>query len=238
VVCCFWFLVSSLQFAVTAYKLEVTTNYESNRQTKNRKPKTRNRKLENRNQKPQTKNQKPFPLSRKIPNNELNRLNVDEFKSSPKMPFMILLDNVRSMNNIGSVFRTADAFRCSAVGLFGITATPPHREIHKTALGAEESVEWFYEKDISSALNRLKEDGYTIAAIEQVEGNISLDKFFPVAGKKYAFIFGHEMNGVSEEALGHCDMFIEIPQQGTKHSLNIAVAVGIVAWHFILKIEK
>ena len=168
---------------------------------------------------------------RKIQNAELHRLSVDDFKHAKKKPFIILLDNVRSMNNIGSVFRTADAFMCQAVGLCGITATPPHREIHKTALGAEESVHWFYEKEISDAVLRLKSEGFTIAAIEQIEGGISLEKFIPDNKKKYAFIFGHEINGVSEDVLKHCDLFIEIPQHGTKHSLNVAVAVGVVCWH-------
>jgi tRNA G18 (ribose-2'-O)-methylase SpoU len=150
-----------------------------------------------------------------------------------RSPFMLILDNVRSMNNIGSVFRTADAFNCESVGLTGITATPPHREIHKTALGAEETVAWFYEKNISDALQRLKSEGYIIAAIEQVEGNILLNEFRPDKDRKYAFIFGHEINGVSEEALELADIFIEIPQKGTKHSLNISVAAGVVAWHFV-----
>jgi 23S rRNA (guanosine2251-2'-O)-methyltransferase len=170
---------------------------------------------------------------RKIQNADLGRLSVDDFKQAKKKPFILLLDNVRSMNNIGSVFRTADAFCCTAVGLCGITATPPHREIHKTALGAEESVDWFYEKEITDAVLRLKSEGYVIAAIEQVEGGISLDKFILLQEKKYVFIFGHEINGVSEEVLKHCDLFIEIPQQGTKHSLNVAVAVGIVCWQTI-----
>ena len=169
---------------------------------------------------------------RKIQNADLGRLSVEDFKHAKKKPFIILLDNVRSMNNIGSIFRTADAFRCSSVGLCGITATPPHREIHKTALGAEESVDWFYEKEITDAVLKLKSEGYVIAAIEQIEGGISLDKFIPSEEKKYVFIFGHEINGVSEEVLKHCDLFIEIPQQGTKHSLNVAVAVGIVCWQF------
>jgi tRNA G18 (ribose-2'-O)-methylase SpoU len=120
------------------------------------------------------------------------------------------------------------------VGLFGLTATPPHREIHKTALGAEDAVDWFYEKEISRSIARLKDDGYRIFAIEQVHGGISLDRFIPRQDEKYAFIFGHEINGVSEEALKLCDGYLEIPQSGTKHSLNISVAAGIVAWHFII----
>ena len=171
---------------------------------------------------------------RKIQNPELGRLSVEDFKQVKKKPFIILLDNVRSMNNIGSVFRTADAFRCTSIGLCGITATPPHREIRKTALGAEESVDWFYEKEIVDAVKTLKSEGYIIAAIEQIEGGILLDKFIPEKEKKYAFIFGHEINGVSEDVLQYCDLFIEIPQQGTKHSLNVAVSAGIVAWQFYI----
>ncbi len=175
---------------------------------------------------------------RKIQNAELGRLNVDDFKQAQKKPFIIVLDNVRSMNNIGSVFRTADAFRCLSVILCGITAVPPHREIHKTALGAEISVDWLYEKEIEDAVLRLKKEEYTIAAIEQIEGAVSLDKFFPHPEKKYAFIFGHEINGVSEHILKHCDLFIEIPQHGTKHSVNISVAAGIVSWHFITHLKQ
>lgn len=174
---------------------------------------------------------------RKIQNTELGRLTVEDFKQVQKKPFIFLLDNVRSMNNIGSVFRTADAFRCTSLGLCGITATPPHREIHKTALGAEESVDWFYEKDITEAVQKMKAEGYIIAAIEQIEGGISLNKFQPQSGKKYVFIFGHEVNGVSEEVLKYCDLFIDIPQQGTKHSLNVAVVAGIVAWQFVMHFE-
>ncbi len=172
---------------------------------------------------------------RKIQNANLGRLTVDDFKLSTKQPFFIVLDNVRSMNNIGSIFRTADAFRCAGIYLCGITATPPHREIHKTALGAEESVEWKYEKDAASAIKKLKDDGYTIAAIEQVEGGILLNQFIPKESAKFAFIFGHEITGVSDEALALCDLFIEIPQHGTKHSLNVAVSVGIVCWNFVIE---
>lgn len=174
-----------------------------------------------------------MPNIRKIQNADLNRLTVDEFKLTPKLPFIILLDNVRSMNNIGSIFRTADAFRIQAVVLCGITATPPHREIHKTALGAEESVDWYYENEITKAVLNLKERGYKIAAIEQVEGSLSLEKFRAEAVDKYVFVFGHEVNGVSDEILDLCDVFIEIPQQGTKHSLNVAVSAGIVCWQAV-----
>ena len=175
---------------------------------------------------------------RKIQNAELGRLSVDDFKHALKKPFIIVLDNIRSMNNVGSIFRTADAFRCSALGLCGITATPPHREIHKTALGAEDSVDWFYEKEITDAVLRLKSEGYSIVAIEQVEGGIKHDEFSPAREKKYAFIFGHEINGISESILSHCDIFIEIPQEGTKHSLNVAVSVGIVCWQFVNSIDR
>ena len=173
---------------------------------------------------------------RKIRNDELDRKSVEEFKRSEKRPIVLVLDSVRSLNNIGSVFRTADAFLCSSVYLCGISAQPPHREIHKTALGAEESVEWKYFSAVEKALEELKSDDYTIIAIEQVESGISLLDFKPEAQKKYAFVFGHEVNGVSDEALSLCDLAIEIPQQGSKHSLNISVCVGVVVWDCVAKI--
>ena len=169
---------------------------------------------------------------RKIQNDELGRLTVDDFKSAEKRPIVLILDDVRSLNNIGSVFRTADAFRCQSIYLCGITATPPHREIHKTALGAEDSVDWKYEKDITESIKVLKKDGYTIIAIEQADGGTMLNEFRKEVSKKYAFIFGHEINGVSDIALELCDAAIEIPQSGTKHSINISVCVGIVVWEF------
>ncbi len=172
---------------------------------------------------------------RKIQNDELGRLTVDDFKSAQKRPFVIVLDDIRSLNNIGSVFRTADAFRCESIYLCGITATPPHREIHKTALGAEDSVDWKYESDISIALTKLKKEGFVIVGIEQAEGGIKLNDFYPVNDKKYAFVLGHEINGVSEIALSLCDMAIEIPQDGTKHSLNISVCAGIIIWDYVSK---
>lgn len=175
---------------------------------------------------------------RKIQNEDLGRLTVDDFKSAQKRPIIIVLDDVRSLNNIGSVFRTADAFRCTAIYLCGITATPPHREIHKTALGAEDSVEWKYEKDIVSAITQLKKEGYKIVGIEQAEGGIMLDAFDVLEDQKYAFIFGHEIHGVSDQALALCDSAIEIPQDGTKHSLNISVCAGIVMWDYVLKTKK
>ncbi|MBK8363585.1 MAG: RNA methyltransferase [Bacteroidetes bacterium] len=172
---------------------------------------------------------------RKIQNDELGRLTVDDFKSAEKRPIVLILDDVRSLNNIGSAFRTADAFRCQSIYLCGITATPPHREIHKTALGAEDSVDWKYEKDVVTAIEILKKDGYTIIGIEQAEGGIMLNEFRQDSTKKYAFIFGHEINGVSEAALALCDHAIEIPQSGTKHAINISVCVGIVVWEFCRK---
>ena len=170
---------------------------------------------------------------RKIQNDELGRLTVDDFKAAEKRPIVLVLDSVRSLNNIGSAFRTADAFRCQSIYLCGITATPPHREIHKTALGAEESVDWKYEKNVTDAIRQLKSDGYTIIAIEQAEGGVSLNKFSVDSTKKYALIFGHEITGVSDEALTLCDAAIEIPQSGTKHSINVSVCVGIVVWEFV-----
>ncbi len=172
---------------------------------------------------------------RKIRNDELDRKSAEEFKRSEKRPIVLVLDSVRSLNNIGSVFRTADAFLCSSVYLCGITAQPPHREIHKTALGAEETVDWKYFSEVENALTELQSDGYTIIAIEQIDSGISLLDFKPEAQKKYAFVFGHEVNGVSEEALLHCEMAIEIPQQGSKHSLNISVCVGVVVWDIVAK---
>ena len=172
---------------------------------------------------------------RKIQNDELGRLTVDDFKAAEKRPIVLVLDSVRSLNNIGSAFRTADAFRCESIYLCGITATPPHREIHKTALGAEESVDWKYEKNVTDAIRQLKSDGYTIIAIEQAEGGVSLNKFSVDPVKKYALIFGHEITGVSDEALSRCDAALEIPQSGTKHSINVSVCVGIVVWEFVRK---
>jgi len=175
---------------------------------------------------------------RKIKNEELGRKNVDEFKSAEKIPLVIVLDNVRSLHNIGSIFRTADAFLAEAIYLCGITATPPHREIQKTALGATESVEWKYFKTTIEACDVLIKNGYELIAIEQAEGGISLDQFSPDKKKKYAIIFGHEISGVSEEVMQKVQGAIEVPQAGTKHSLNISVCAGIVTWHFFRKMKK
>jgi len=167
---------------------------------------------------------------RKLLNKELKRKTVDQFWKSKKSPFIIVLDNVRSQSNIGSIFRTSDAFATEAIYLCGITARPPHREIQKTALGATEAVAWKYFPQTIDAVKSLKEDGYKIIGIEQVEGSISLEKFSIEAGAKYALIFGHEINGVGQEVVNNCDSCIEIPQFGTKHSFNISISVGIVLW--------
>ncbi len=175
---------------------------------------------------------------RKLTNDELNRKSVTEFRASEKSPFLIVLDNVRSLNNVGSIFRTADAFLVEAVWLCGITATPPHREIHKTALGATESVEWKYFESSSEAVRLLKERGYTIVSVEQAEGAVSLDRFAAEPGRRYALVFGHEIRGVTEEVVNLSDACIEIPQYGTKHSFNVAVSAGIVLWELAGRIKR
>ncbi len=167
---------------------------------------------------------------RKLLNHELRRKTVEQFRKTEKSPFVIVLDNVRSQSNVGSVFRTADAFLTEAVYLCGITARPPHREIQKTALGATESVTWKYFNDTIVAVTELKEHGYKIIAIEQTEGAVQLQNFIVVTGQKYALVFGHEVNGVDQKIVNMCDLCIEIPQFGTKHSFNIAISVGIVLW--------
>jgi tRNA G18 (ribose-2'-O)-methylase SpoU len=167
---------------------------------------------------------------RKLTNDELDRKSVTEFRASEKSPFIIVLDNVRSLNNVGSIFRTADAFLVEALWLCGITATPPHREIHKTALGATESVEWKYFADTVDAVKELRVKGYIIVSVEQAEGSVPLDRFAREPGKKYALVFGHEIRGVTEGVVDLSDACIEIPQYGTKHSFNVAVSAGIVLW--------
>jgi 23S rRNA (guanosine2251-2'-O)-methyltransferase len=167
---------------------------------------------------------------RKLLNSELKRKSKEQFIKSEKSPFIIILDNVRSQSNVGSIFRTADAFLAEAIYLCGITATPPHREIQKTALGATESVAWKYFKNTSDAVIELKSIGYKILGVEQAEGSVALQNFVPAEGERYALIFGHEVNGVDQHVLDLCDSCIEIPQFGTKHSFNIAISVGIVLW--------
>jgi tRNA G18 (ribose-2'-O)-methylase SpoU len=169
---------------------------------------------------------------RKLQNRELGRKTVEQFRQSEKAPYIIVLDNVRSQSNVGSVFRTADAFLAESIYLCGITSCPPHREIQKTALGATESVDWKYYQRTADAVKDLKEKGYIIIAIEQAEGSMELQNLNLKGDKKYALIFGHEVNGVDQEVIDNCDLCVEIPQFGTKHSFNIAVSVGIVLWHF------
>lgn len=171
----------------------------------------------------------------KTPNAALNRLSVEQFKNADKHPFVVVLDNVRSQNNVGSVFRTADAFLLRGICLCGITATPPHRDIEKTALGATESVYWEYFDHTTDAIHKLRELGYKIIAVEQTSNSTLLQDFIIEPTEKIAFIFGHEVMGVSDEALALCDGSIEIPQYGTKHSLNIAVSAGIVLWDITAK---
>lgn len=175
---------------------------------------------------------------RKLSNDELNRKSVGEFRAAPKAPFIVVLDNVRSLNNVGSVFRTADAFIIEAVWLCGITATPPHREIQKTALGATESVAWRYFSDVKDALLELKGLGYVIVSVEQADGAVALDMFTPEEGRKYALFFGHEIRGVSDVVVEASDICIEIPQYGTKHSFNVAVSAGIVLWELTARLKR
>lgn len=164
---------------------------------------------------------------------DLNRVSVDEYKTQiDKLPIVVVLDNIRSLNNVGSVFRTADAFLISKIMLCGITATPPNNDIHKTALGAEDSVAWQYFESTIDCVNRLKDDGYTLCCLEQVKDSVALQDFIVEEGKKYAIIFGNEVNGVDQEVVNACDVCIEIPQCGTKHSLNVSVSGGIAMWHF------
>ena len=170
-------------------------------------------------------------------NEELERLTVEEYKRSEKIPVMVVLDNIRSQNNIGSVFRTADAFRLQGILLCGITATPPHREIHKTALGATETVYWEYCEDTVDAVKNLKKKGYRILSVEQVENGDSLDRLKLQSSQRYAVVFGHEVRGVDQRVVDLSDRCIEIPQYGTKHSLNIAVAAGIVIWEIFRQLH-
>lgn len=164
---------------------------------------------------------------------DLNRVSVEEYKSNiEKQPFVVVLDNIRSLNNVGSFFRTADAFLVEKIMLCGITATPPNNEIHKTALGAEDSVEWQYFESTIDCVNALKASGYTICCLEQVKDSVALQDFVVERGKKYAIVLGNEVNGVEQAVVDACDVCIEIPQCGTKHSLNVSVSGGIAIWHF------
>lgn len=174
---------------------------------------------------------------RKLENSELDRKSVSDFKLADKTPISIILDDIRSLHNIGSVFRTSDAFLIEKIYLCGITAIPPNKEIHKTALGATETVAWEYHKDVLEVITKLKNDGTFVYAIEQVENAVFLDNFQPDATKIYALVFGNEVYGVSLEAIKICDGCIEIPQLGTKHSLNISVSAGIVVWDLFQKLK-
>jgi len=167
---------------------------------------------------------------RKLKNSELNRKNINEFKQSQKTPLIVILDNIRSLNNIGSVFRTSDAFLVEKIYLCGITATPPNKEIHKTALGATDSVDWEYSENTIDVVDKLKADNIEVISIEQAENAIMLDKFKVEDNKKYAIIFGNEVKGVDQKIVSISDKVIEIPQYGTKHSLNISVSAGVVIW--------
>jgi tRNA G18 (ribose-2'-O)-methylase SpoU len=168
---------------------------------------------------------------------EMNRLTPDEFKAEQKIPLVVVLDNVRSMHNIGSVFRTCDAFLTGMVYLCGISGTPPNPEIHKTALGAEDTVEWKYFAETIDAVKELKNKGYTLIAIEQAHGSVMLSDFKSEPGEKYAVILGNEVKGVQQQVIDLCDTCVEIPQFGTKHSLNVSVTAGIIIWEFFRKLK-
>ncbi|MAD97663.1 MAG: RNA methyltransferase [Flavobacteriaceae bacterium] len=175
---------------------------------------------------------------RKLKNEELNRLSIEEFKASEKTPIIVVLDNIRSLNNIGSVFRTSDAFRIEKIFLCGITAIPPNKEIHKTALGATHSVDWEYAENTMDVMNRLKEEGVTTLAIEQAENSLKLNEFLPQQDTKYAVVLGNEVKGVQQEVVNAADLVVEIPQVGTKHSLNISVTCGVVLWDIFQKMKS
>ena len=173
----------------------------------------------------------------KLKTTDLNRVGIEEFKKQDKLPVIVVLDNVRSMNNVGSAFRTADGFSIEKILLCGITAQPPHREIEKTAIGATQSVAWEHYDDTVAAIRKLKEEEYEIIAIEQASESIMLHKFQPDPSRKYALIFGNEVNGVSDEVMTEIHKCIEIPQFGTKHSFNIVISAGIVLWDFYAKLR-
>ncbi len=175
---------------------------------------------------------------RKIENSELNRPSLDEFLKSEKLPICVVLNSLRSLNNVGAMFRTSDAFGIEHLYLCGITATPPNKEIHKTALGAELSVKWSYEEDCSLVIDKLHSEGYKIYAVEQVENSVMLDDFVADKTQKIAIVLGNEVMGVEQRIVDMCDGYIEIPQIGTKHSLNVSVAGGVVLWHLFKEYYK
>ena len=174
---------------------------------------------------------------RKLKNEELERKTIDQFKKASKTPLNLVLDDIRSLNNIGSVFRSADAFLIRKIYLCGITATPPHRDIHKTALGATDSVAWEYSKTALEIVQKLQNNGVSVWAIEQTEKSLTLNKFEPKKNKEYAFVLGNEVKGVSQEVINTCGQTLEIPQFGTKHSLNVSVTAGLVLWDFFTKMK-
>jgi len=169
---------------------------------------------------------------------EMQRLSPEDFKQTDKIPLVLILDNIRSLRNIGSIFRSSDAFRVERIYLCGLSCTPPHPEIHKTALGAEYSVSWQYEKEAIDVVNTLKSESYKVFAIEQAHGSISLEMHRCVAHQKYALVLGNEVKGVQQSVVDACDACLEIPQFGTKHSLNVSVAGGIVIWHFFNELRS
>lgn len=173
---------------------------------------------------------------RKLTIEEMGRMDVDSFKASEKLPLVVVLDNVRSLHNVGSVFRTADAFRLEAIYLCGITACPPSAEIHKTALGAEDSVDWHYEADTHKAVAQLRESGYIVYAVEQVEGSVKLPELTLDLNQRYAVVLGNEVKGVQQSVVDAAHYALEIPQYGTKHSLNVSVTAGIVMWEFLKRL--
>lgn len=176
-------------------------------------------------------------MFRKLSNSELGRQSVEEFRSSAKLPAVVVLDNIRSQHNIGSAFRTADAFGLEKIWLCGLCAVPPTAEIHKSALGAEFSMEWEYSAETLPVVERLKAEGYTVVSVEQAEDSTALQDFVPQEGVRYAFIFGNEVNGVQQEVVSGSDLCLEIPQFGTKHSLNVSVSIGVVLWDVVSKLK-
>lgn len=174
---------------------------------------------------------------RKLKITELNRISAEEFKKANKLPLVVILDNVRSLHNIGSVFRTSDAFRVECIYLCGITATPPHPEMHKTALGAEFTVDWKYVNNAVEAVDNLRQEGYVVFSVEQAENSIMLEDMRLKQGKRYAVVLGNEVKGVQQEVIDHSDGCIEIPQYGTKHSLNVSVTAGIVIWDLFKQLK-
>lgn len=165
---------------------------------------------------------------------DLQRLTVQEFKKAAKLPLILVVDNVRSLNNIGSLFRTCDAFGVASIWLCGISATPPSPEIHKTALGAEDSMDWRYFSSTMEALQQLRQDGFQVLCLEQVQGSVELQDFIPDRAQKYALVIGNEVDGVDQAVVDECDVCLEIPQRGTKHSLNVSVSAGIAIWHMAI----